>query len=48
VEIGAYWNKQDNPFLWLSGIVPVSGDRAYETRGEDRAKYGVVFRVAVP
>ena len=48
VEIGAFWNKIDNPFLWLSGIVPVAGDRAYVTRGEDRAKYGIVFRVEVP
>ena len=48
VEIGAFWNRMDNPFLWLSGIVPVTGDRAFITRGEDRAKYGVVFRVAVP
>ncbi|MCC7415814.1 MAG: hypothetical protein IT176_01650 [Acidobacteria bacterium] len=48
VELGAFWNKMDNPLLWLSGVVPVEGDRAYQTRGEDRAKYGMVFTVSVP
>lgn len=48
VELGAYWNHLENPYLWLSGIVPVSGPRAFEERGENRPKYGVIFRVQVP
>lgn len=48
VELGAYWNRLENPYLWLSGIVPVSGGRAYTEHGEGRPKYGVVFRVEVP
>ena len=48
VEFGAFWNRLENPFLWLSGIVPVEGDRAYVTRGEDRPKYGLVFTLRVP
>lgn len=48
VELGAYWNHQRNPYPWLSGIVPVSGDRAYDIGEEDRPKYGFVFRVRVP
>ena len=48
VELGAYWNHQHNPYLWLSGIVPVAGDRAFVERGEGRPKYGVVFRLQVP
>jgi hypothetical protein len=48
VELGAYWNKLDNPYLWLSGIVPASGPGAFIEHGEGRAKYGIVFRVQVP
>jgi hypothetical protein len=48
VELGAYWNHLDNPYPWLSGIVPVAGDFAFTVRREDRPKYGVVFRVQVP
>jgi hypothetical protein len=48
VEFGAYWNQMDNPYPWLSGIVPVAGDFALTVRREDRAKYGVVFRVQIP
>lgn len=48
VELGAFWNRLDNPYPWLSGIVPVAGDRAFIERGEGRPKYGMVFRVQVP
>ena len=48
VELGAFWNRLDNPYLWLSGIIPVEGDRAFTARGEGRPKYGVVFRLEVP
>jgi hypothetical protein len=49
VELGAYWNRLKNPFLWLSGIVPVDGDWAYrEQRGESKPKYGFVFTLFVP
>jgi hypothetical protein len=48
VELGAFWNRLKNPYLWVSGIIPVEGDRAYEERGEGRPKYGLVFTVRVP
>lgn len=48
VELGAYWNRQQNPYPWLSGIVPVAGPRAYRIVDEDRPKYGFVFRIHVP
>jgi hypothetical protein len=48
VEFGAYWNNLVNPYLWLSGIVPVGGADAFIENGEGRPKYGVVFRVQVP
>jgi hypothetical protein len=48
VELGAYWNHLANPYLWLSGIVPVAGANAYLDTGQGRAKYGLVFRVRVP
>lgn len=48
VELGAYWNHQHNPYLWLSGIVPVAGDNAFVEHGEGRAKYGLVFRFEIP
>jgi hypothetical protein len=48
VELGAYWNHLENPYPWLSGIVPVAGDFAFTVQGENRPKYGVVFRVQVP
>jgi hypothetical protein len=47
VELGAYWNNLKNPYLRLSGIVPVSGPGAFIEHGEGRAKYGIVFRVQV-
>jgi hypothetical protein len=48
VELGAFWNRLKNPYLWLSGIIPVEGDRAFVERGEGRPKYGLVFTVRVP
>jgi hypothetical protein len=47
VEFGGYWNRQRNPYPWLSGIVPVAGDNAFENRA-DRPRYGFVFRLRVP
>ena len=47
VEFGGYWNRQRNPYPWLSGIVPVGGDNAFVNRA-DRPRYGVVFRLQVP
>jgi hypothetical protein len=48
VELGAYWNHLANPYPWLSGIVPVSGVNAFVDTGQDRAKYGMIFRVQIP
>ena len=48
VELGAYWNRQSNPYPWLSGIVPVAGDKAFVAGSEGRPRYGFVFRVRVP
>ena len=47
VEFGGYWNRQRNPYPWLSGIVPVAGDNAFTNRA-DRPRYGFVFRLQVP
>ena len=48
LEVGAFLNLLDNPFPWLSGIVPVSGDGAFMPRSEGSRKLGVVFRLQVP
>ena len=47
VEFGGYWNRQRNPYPWLSGIAPVAGDNAFTNRA-DRPRYGFVFRLQVP
>lgn len=45
VTIGAYRNVLDNPFPWVSGIVPVEGPRAFDGRGDN--KWGIVVRFAL-
>lgn len=47
VEFGGYWNRQLNPYPWLSGIVPVAGPNAFTNRADD-PRYGFVFRLQVP
>jgi len=42
VRVGVYRNDLSNPFPWVSGIAPVSGQRAYQGRGND--KYGVTVQ----
>lgn len=41
VRVGAYYSQLRNPFPWISGIAPVSGFWAYQSRGND--KLGAVF-----
>jgi hypothetical protein len=48
LEVGAYLNLLDNPFPWLSGIVPVTGDGAFLPQSEGSRKLGVVFRLQIP
>lgn len=43
VSVGFFRNNHSNPFRQLSGIMPVSGDRAY-TSGRGEGKYGVAVR----
>lgn len=40
VRVGAYRNNLSNPYPWLSGIVPVAGDRAFNP-GRGSNKWGV-------
>ena len=47
VEFGGYWNRQRNPYPWLSGIAPVAGPNAFTNRSDD-PRYGFVFRLQVP
>lgn len=42
VTLAAYRNMLDNPFPWVSGIVPAEGPRAFQGRGNN--KWGVVVR----
>jgi len=42
VTLAAYRNVLDNPFPWLSGIVPAQGPRAFSGRGDN--KWGIVVR----
>jgi len=42
VRIGVFRNDLSNPFPWVSGIAPVSGPRAYQSR--TGSKWGVVLR----
>jgi hypothetical protein len=44
VKIAGYRNTLDNPFPWVSGIVPVVGDNAYGNWGRGNDKWGLVVR----
>ena len=37
-------NSLDNPFPWVSGIVPIEGANAYGSWGRGNDKWGVVVR----
>jgi hypothetical protein len=45
VRGGVYVTLLDNPFPWVSGIVPVTGPRAFQGRGNN--KWGVVGRFSL-
>lgn len=42
VRVGVFKNDLSNPFPWVSGIAPVSGERAYQSR--QGSKWGVVVK----
>lgn len=42
VRVGFYRSLHSNPYPWVSGIVPVEGERAFKGRGSD--KWGLVVR----
>jgi len=44
VTIGFYRNTLDNPFPWVSGIVPIEGPNAFGAWGRGNDKWGVVVR----
>jgi hypothetical protein len=44
VTVGYYRNSLDNPFPWVSGIVPVEGANAYGSWGRGNDKWGLVVR----
>lgn len=48
LDVGGYWNHLENPFPWLSGIVPVAGPQAFQPAREGSRKLGIVFRVRAP
>jgi len=43
IIIGAYVSKISNPFPWLSGISPVTGENAYKGRGNN--KWGLIIKL---
>ena len=45
LRIGVFHNNHNNPFPWVSGIAPVSGERAFQVR--PGSKWGLVMRVAI-
>ena len=47
VTVGYYRNSLDNPFPWVSGIVPVEGANAYGSWGRGNDKWGLVVRFAL-
>ena len=47
VTVAVYRNSLDNPFPWVSGIVPVTGDNAYGSWGRGNDKWGLVVRFAL-
>jgi hypothetical protein len=44
VTVGYYRNSLDNPFPWVSGIVPIEGANAYGSWGRGNDKWRVVVR----
>jgi hypothetical protein len=46
LTVGLFWADISNPYPWISGSWPVSGDRAYTGRAPDR--YGVAVMVRSP
>ncbi len=48
LTVGYYRNSLDNPFPWVSGIVPVEGSNAYGSWGRGNDKWGVVVRFTYP
>lgn len=44
VTVAGYRNSLDNPFPWVSGIVPVVGDNAFGSWGRGNDKWGLVVR----
>lgn len=46
VTIGWFWSNISNPYPWISGSWPVSGDKAYTGRSPDR--YGLTVLVKTP
>ena len=42
VQVGVYRNNLSNPYPWLSGIVPVDGERAFDL-GRGSNKWGVTI-----
>ena len=47
VTIAFYRNSLDNPFPWVSGIVPVEGANAFGAWGRGNDKWGIVMRFVV-
>ncbi len=47
VTIAFYRNSLDNPFPWISGIVPVEGSNAFGSWGRGNDKWGIVVRFAL-
>jgi len=44
VKVGWFWANISNPYPWISGSWPVSGDRAYTGRSPDRYGFTVIVR----
>jgi hypothetical protein len=47
VTVGFYRNTLENPFPWVSGIVPVEGPNAFGAWGRGNDKWGIVMRFAL-
>ncbi len=44
VTVGLYRNSLDNPFPWVSGIVPIEGPNAFGAWGRGNDKWGLVVQ----
>ncbi len=47
VTVGFYRNSLENPFPWVSGIVPVEGPNAFGAWGRGNDKWGLIVRFAM-